>query len=55
MIIINPHPQKIIKNLYNNSPSYIEEKIHADRLYEVEGYFGSEEVLSKLDAIPSNW
>lgn len=51
IIIINPDPNEIINNLYNNIPDNIEWKIPEYRIYSHAGKFGEPEAFEYLKSI----
>lgn len=51
IIIINPRPDEVLKNLYSNIPENITWRIPKYRIYKFDGKFGSNEVFDYLREI----
>jgi len=51
IIIINPSPDEVFENLYNNIPEHVTWRIPEYRIYKFAGKFGSSEVNGYLKSI----
>jgi len=51
IIIVNPNPDKVLQNLYDNIPENLTWRIPESRIYKFAGEFGSPEVFDYLKSI----
>jgi len=48
MIIVNPHPEEVLRNLHSYSASYLSNKIPVDRIHLIQGKFGEESTFKQI-------